>query len=90
MAHKDDSDDFQDMTNKEMLTILMQEIADVRHELKNDIAKLDARIGSLNTRVESISTEVKGLRTELHQNQSTFINAQEDLDKRVSTLEAVA
>ncbi|MBI2635819.1 hypothetical protein HYW84_00635 [Candidatus Peregrinibacteria bacterium] len=87
-----DNDSVPDLTNKELLKTLLDEIASVRKELKEDISTLDER---LNDRIDGVSlqlnkftSELKGLRFQLHQNHTSFITNQEELGKRVSALEA--
>ncbi len=80
----------------------MQEISDVRHELKKDIAGVDLGLSSLRTELKG---EISGLRTELkgdiselrdeviasrdesHQNQVAFITNIQDHERRITTLE---
>ncbi len=84
-----------------MLKLILQEIADVRHELKddmkqmktelqNDMRKLDEKLSSRINRVEdrmsSMESELRGLRTEVHQNQLMFM-AHDQLERRVTVLE---
>ncbi|HVW66737.1 MAG TPA: hypothetical protein VHA78_03305 [Candidatus Peribacteraceae bacterium] len=80
------------LTNEKMLHILLQEIADVRYELKTDIQNLDqrlsGRIDGLASDVTIIKTDLTSLRLEVHQNHLTFIKNHDDLEKRVTVLEA--
>lgn len=74
-------------SNRLMLNILMQEIADVRRELKEDIHELDVR---LSGKIDTLSSDLHTLRLEVHTNHATFILNHADLDKRVTVLEMAA
>ncbi len=73
--------------NRKFLDMLMQEIADVRLELKKDIAHLDQK---LTKRIDTLSSDFQTLRIEVHQNQTTFMHNHNVLDTRVTTLETAA
>lgn len=96
MVQKDDDEfgELPELTNRDLLRILMQEIVDTRKELKEDIANLDTklshRIDSVESRLHSVSSEIHTLRREVHQNQSTFIANQTALESRVKVLEMAA
>lgn len=87
-----------DLSNRQILSILMQEIADVRLELKSDIAglrtELKGDIFGLRTELKGdiakVQSELHTLRIEVHQNQSTFIKNHDALEKRVTTVEMAA
>lgn len=76
----------------------MQEIADVRLELKGDIAGLKMELKGdianldkkLSGRIDSVASQLHTLRLEVHQNQSTFIHNHDALEKRVEVLEMAA
>lgn len=98
MHDDDDTDELPDLTNRELLRVVMQEIADthlelrgdiadLRMELKGDIANLDKK---LSGRIDSVASEFHTLRLEVHQNQSTFISNQMALEKRVKAVEMAA
>lgn len=80
-----------DLNNRELLQILMQEIADVRHELKTDIAGVDSNISSARTELKleitELRDEVRCARDESHQNQITHINNIRDHERRITVLE---
>ena len=80
------------MTNEDVVRILMQEIADVRLELKADIGtlKLELKedIGILKKEVSTVKNDLGVLRIEVHQNHASFMKYQGVLDKRVTRLEA--
>lgn len=97
MIHdNDDTDGVPDLSNRKLLEVLMQEIVDVRRELKQDIA--DSRseskrdIASMDQKFsgkfDALSSSLHLLKLELHQNQSTFILNHADLEQRVTVLEA--
>ncbi len=98
MMQDDDSSGFKDLTNKDVLRILMQEIADVSRELKEDIAAVDGKLSrkldqvhhTLSKTIETLSSDMQGLRLEVHQNQSILIRNVDGLDQRVMKLEAKA
>lgn len=90
-----------DLSNREMLKILLDEIADVRRELKEDIQHVDRKLGgrmdgletemgSLKTEMGSLRTEMSSLRMEVHQNQITFLKNHEEHGKRLAVLEGKA
>jgi hypothetical protein len=98
MPHDDDSIDWNSVPPAKMFHLVMQELVDVRNELrqefkdgmasmktelKADIAKLDGRVGRLES-------EVHTLRLEVHQNQTTFMANHASLDRRVTALEMAA
>ena len=88
----EEDDGIGDISNRNMLQILMQEIADVRKELKEDIANLDhkltQRIDVLSSDVQVLSSDVQTLRLEVHQNQTVFLKNHDQLERRVAVLEA--
>ena len=96
MVHDDKDTGVPDLSNRELLRVLMQEIVDVSRELKEDIMDLDQKLsGKIDTidqkltgRIDSLSSAVKVLRLEVHQNHASFIKRQNDLEKRVNVLEA--
>jgi chromosome segregation ATPase len=113
---QDEDDGLGDLSNRQMLKIIMTEIADVRFELKQDIEKIDIRMDGLESRmgrlesevhdvklelrdvkleVRDLKLEVKDLRTdmgnlkiEVRDNHTTFIRNFENVDRRVTVLEA--
>lgn len=80
------------LTNERMLGIIMQEIADVRMELKGDIAamghKLGGRIDGVAAGLTEVKTDLSGLRGQVHQNQVSFMSYMDRTDKRLSRVEA--
>lgn len=79
------------LTIKRMLGLLMQEIADVRKELKEEMAEVkqdirhvDQRLGE---RIDSLASEFRAFRIEVHQNQISFMSNHDHLEKRVTVLE---
>ena len=104
MMQDDDDDDgnLPDLSNREILRIMMQEIVDVRNELKEEFSsglqtldqKLSGKIDALSSDFKTLKSDFKTLRSdfytlklEVHQNQSTFIVNHADLEKRVMVLE---
>jgi 5-enolpyruvylshikimate-3-phosphate synthase len=84
---EDDTGELPDLSNREILRVVMQEIADTNKELRGDIANLDTK---LSDRIDAVASELHTLRLEVHQNQSTFIVNQAALTKRVKALEVPA
>lgn len=90
------------MTNERLAKILLQEIADVRLELKGDFHLLRGDVTSLRNDVSVLKNDVSilkngmsglkrdfsVLRTEVHQNQISFITNHDDHEKRITRIEA--
>jgi hypothetical protein len=89
----DEFGDLPELTNRELLRILMGEIVDTRNELKqefkDELTRVDCRIDALAVNLLTLASEVHTLRLEVHQNQSAFIGNNAALDKRVTTLEGI-
>lgn len=62
--HDDDIDDVPELPNKRLLKVVMQEIVDMRLELKGDIAELRKELKGDST---GLKGEIGGLRTEMRQ-----------------------
>lgn len=88
----DDEDGLPELSNRKMLGILMQEIADVRGELKDDIYELKKELKGdmyevkdhcirLDGKIDAVAADLRLLRYEVRQNQN-------HLDKRVTLLES--
>lgn len=79
---------FDDMTLKDAVKLLLEEIANVRREI---LEELGGRMDKLETEVREMKKElngkIDGLRMEVHQNQITFMKGHQDLEKRVEVLE---
>lgn len=98
MTYDDDTDELPDLTNREILAVVMQEFADMRNELKQEFkqdlselkTELKEDIAKLSGRVDKVASELHTLRIEVHQNHSTFIANQRAMEKRVKTLEMAA
>ena len=73
MIHDDEDNDVPDLTNKELLKVLLDEIAAVRRELKEDIVVLDKKITRVSVDLGTVSSDLKGLRIQAHQNHTSFI-----------------
>jgi archaellum component FlaC len=99
---QNDDDGLPELSNRKLLQILMQEIADVRGELKEDSMRqtgmimqeiVDVRselkedIGRLDTKIDGVSKDLHKLKHEINYNYVTFIKNHDDLDKRVTVLE---
>jgi peptidoglycan hydrolase CwlO-like protein len=79
------------MTNKQMLQMLVREIPQFSHKLDTvaaDVDQLKTDVSHLKTDMHQVKSDIKGLRIQLHQNHTSFIKNQDDLEKRVAVLEA--
>lgn len=72
-------------TTERMLHMIMDEIVDVRNELKEEISDVRNELGG---RIDTLAQDVRSLRLEVHQNHLTFMKNHDDFEKRVTTLEA--
>lgn len=94
VQNDDEFGELPELSNRDLLRILMQEIVDTRKELKGDIANLDVklsnRIDSVESKLHSVASDLHTLRREVHQNQSTFIANYTALESRVKVLEMAA
>ena len=91
---------FDDMTLKDAVKLLLEEIANVRKEILEELGgrmdklggrmgKLEGRMDKLDGRMDKLEVEFGSLRMEVHQNQVTFMKGHEALEKRVGMLEEV-
>lgn len=87
VQNDDEFGELPELSNRDLLRILMQEIVDTRKELKEDIANLDTK---LSHRIDAVASDLHTLRREVHQNQSTFIANHTALESRVKVLEMAA
>lgn len=69
-------------SNKKLAKVLLDEIADVRHELKEDIHALDEKVGKIDTKVNQLDTKVGQLDVKVGQ-LDTKVN---QLDTKANTL----
>lgn len=95
MMHDDDENgELPDLSNRELLRVVMQEIADTNKELSGKIeaVNIDLKndIAGVKKDLKDLKSDVHTLRVEVHQNQSTFIANQTALEKRVKKLEVAA
>ncbi len=98
MIHSDDNDSFyKKLTTKKLLQMLMQEIVDVRRELKEEISELgrkidhvDRKVDRVDKKVGAVDRKVEELTLKVDQNHITFMHNIDDLDIRVTVLEANA
>ncbi|MDD5040853.1 MAG: hypothetical protein PHX87_01740 [Candidatus Peribacteraceae bacterium] len=90
----DDENGIPDLSNKQLLKVLLDEIAAVRGELRADISALDRkftfRFDGLSAEFKTLKSDFQALRIEVHQNQLTLMNNREELEQRVEVLEAAA
>jgi hypothetical protein len=88
MIHDDDEfGELPELSNREMLRMIMQEIADTNKELSGKIDGVERNLGK---RIDALASDVHTLRGEVHRNHSTFIANQTALEKRVKVLEMAA
>lgn len=88
MTHDDDTIDWNTVPPAKMFHIVMQEIVDMRNELKQQFKKHISDLkNELGSRIDSVASELHTLRLEVHQNHSTFIINQQDHGKRITKLE---
>ena len=92
MVHDDDDNGyFNDLSNREILRILLEEIAGVRLELKDDIASLDRKLsGRIDALDDKLNRKIDNLAFKVDQNQICFMTNLNDIDKRVTVLEVRA
>jgi SMC interacting uncharacterized protein involved in chromosome segregation len=91
----DDTGELPDLSNRELLRLLSQEIVDTHRELQGDIQNLDKKLSKridelderLSGKIHSVQTEMRSLRSEVHQNQVAFMANHDALEKRVTKLE---
>ncbi len=84
-----------DISKRKMLVVILQTLADMRYELKKDIANLDRKLSSsldgvastLCARIEALASDLHSFRIEMHQNQLMFMNVHDQLERRVTVLE---
>ena len=82
------------VTNAYLLKVLLQEIADVRFELKQDIVGLKQELGSRIERVEqkidTLDQKFNVLNAKVDRNHEWCIRNIDGVDKRVRVLETIA
>lgn len=89
MTHVDDeSGELPELSNRELLRVLMQEIADTNHELSEKIDGLDKSMRKeMVDMKKELKSDIHTLRLEVHQNHTSFIANHDALEKRVIVLE---
>lgn len=98
MIHRYDEGGQPNLSNKQMLQILLKEIPVIHRELSGDIRALDhklsarmngieGRLGKVKGQMNDLSSDMKILRLEVHQNQLAFMTNHHELQKRVTVLE---
>lgn len=73
------------MTNERVVAILMQEIADVRLELKQDISALGNR---LDGRIDGLETRIDHLNAKVDRNHLQVLRIADGVDTRLTRVEA--
>ena len=84
-----------DLSNREILKVLMQEIADVRGELKQDIADVRSELkqdiagveGRLQRQISTLDIKMNALTVKVDQNFLCFMSNVDELGMRVTVLE---
>lgn len=87
MVHDDDNNIngfYRDLSNREIMQILLEEIGLTRTELKEDIADLRGEMKELDNK---LSLQIKNLSYKVDQNHVAFITNLNDHDRRLTTLE---
>ncbi len=87
VQNDDEFGELPELSNRDLLRILMQEIVDTRNEL---IERMDLMKMELKKDVVKVGSDLHTLRLEVHQNQSTFIGNHTALERRVKVLEMAA
>ena len=72
------------MSNKQMLQMLVKEIPDVYRDLRSQIQESEKRI---TLEMHEMKLEIRGMKLQTHQNHSSFITNQTDMEKRIAVLE---
>ena len=86
------------MSDKAMLKLIVKEIPVLDRTLRTEIAEVDQKLGKLGKRMEegfdqmmkefaSLRSETKELHFQMHQNFTSLITNQANLEKRVAVLE---
>ncbi|MBM3227383.1 hypothetical protein FJZ27_00765 [Candidatus Peribacteria bacterium] len=91
-----DDNGIPDLTNREILKELLQEIAAVRTELKEDIASLDTklscRMDKMDAKMSSVERRldqrIGNLEVKVDRNFLCFMSNLESIDRRVVVLES--
>lgn len=86
MAHDDDTIDWNTVPPAKMFHIVMQELVDTRNELKQEFK---SEMNRLEKKIDAVGSDLSTLRLEVHQNHTSFIANNTDLNKRVKKLEEV-
>lgn len=87
VQNDDEFGELPELSNRDLLRILMQEIVDTRNEL---IERMNLMKMELKKDVVKVGSDLHTLRLEVHQNQSTFIANHTALERRVKVLEMAA
>lgn len=84
MVHNDEDDNgMENLTGKEVMRIVMQEVVDIRRELKDDIATLDRKF-------DIFTQEVRNIGYKLDQNTVALMANINDHERRITKLEVAA
>ncbi len=112
MTRTYDEDGQPNLSNKQMLQILVKDIPVMYKELRKDIQDLDQKLSKkidgvdqkLTKRIDSVTSDLhqvksdlnsvksdlKGLRIQVHQNHTSFITNQQEMEQRIAVLETAA
>jgi|GEM_PF-1349182 len=95
MTQNDDAfGDLPDLSNRALLRVLMQEIADTRNELKQEFKqefrRLDGRIDKVEKKIDVVASELHTLHIEVHQNQTACMANHAAPEKHITVLEMAA
>lgn len=74
-----------------VVAVLMQEIADLRYEFKNDLSVLDqkltTRIDKIDVRIDTMDRKLDTLNLKVDRNHVAFMTNVREIDGRVAVLE---
>jgi hypothetical protein len=84
MVHKKQSTGEKKMTTKQMFSVVLQEMIDIRREI---LTEMRGGFQRLDKKIDSVALELASFRKETRLNQTTFIVNHDLLEKRVKKLE---
>ena len=88
MVHDDDNtDELPDLSNKEILKILLEEMSCMYKEHSADIANLTNRVDGVESRLDQVESNLHSLNIKVDTNHLTFMRHIESYDKRITALE---
>ncbi len=79
------------MSNTAMLQMLVKEIPLLSKNLtslEQRVDGIDQKVTKLSVDLTEVKSDVKGLRLQVHQNHTSFITNQQEMETRIAVLEA--